>query len=172
MNLLKTLILKTLRDREDSLTSEYSSMSSHSSDHQSEDEDYDSQQEMDTSGEMKRAKLDYDDHVDYNINIEEVASVSEIEECFLEQLDDVKTKRFTEEKPAEYLQQELESPTKTEDSCLSSSYRDGSTTTLTAEGSNADTTSSPSIESKETNDVEMVDKFTDSVSLLPLFTSS
>jgi hypothetical protein len=172
MNLLKTLILKTLRDREDSLTSEYSSMSSHSSDHQSEDEDYDSQQEMDTSGEMKRAKLDYDDHVDYNINIEEVASVSEIEECFLEQLDDVKTKRFTEEKSAEYLQQELESPTKTEDSCLSSSYRDGLTTTLTAEGSNADTTSSPSIESKETNDVEMVDKFTDSVSLLPLFTSS
>jgi hypothetical protein len=172
MNLLKTLILKTLRDREDSLTSEYSSMSSHSSDHQSEDEDYDSQQEMDTSGEMKRAKLDYDDHVDYNHNIEEVASVSEIEECFLEQLDDVKTKRFTEEKSAEYLQQELESPTKTEDSCLSSSYRDGSTTTLTAEGSNADTTSSPSIESKETNDVEMVDKFTDSVSLLPLFTSS
>ncbi|GAU17601.1 hypothetical protein TSUD_341450 [Trifolium subterraneum] len=155
MNLLKTLILKTLRDREDSLTSEYSSMSSHSSDHQSEDEDYDSQ-EMDTSGEMKRAKLDYD-------NIEEVASVSEIEECFLEQLDDVKTKRFTEE---------LDSPTKTEDSCLSSSYRDGSTTTLTAEGSNADTTSSPSIESKETNDVEMVDKFTDSVSLLPLFASS
>ncbi|WJX79690.1 Rho GTPase-activating protein 2 [Trifolium repens] len=173
MNLLKTLILKTLRDREESLTSEYSSMSSHSSDHQSENEDYDSQQEMDTSGEMKRAKIDYDDHVNYNHNIEEfVASVSEIEECFLEQLDDVKTKRFTEEKPAEYLQQELESPTKTEDSCLSSSYRDGSTTTLTAEGSNADTTSSPSVESKETNDVEMVDKFTDSVSLLPLFTSS
>ncbi|CAJ2632121.1 rac GTPase activating protein [Trifolium pratense] len=155
MNLLKTLILKTLRDREESATSEYSSMSSHSS----EDDDYDSQQEMDTSGEMKRAKLDYDDHVDYNHNIEEVASVSEIEEC----LDDVKTKRFAEE---------LESPTKTEDSCLSSSYRDGSTTTLTAEGSNADTTSSPSIESKETNDVEMVDKFTDSVSLLPLFASS
>lgn len=163
MNLLKTLILKTLRDREETATAEYSSMSSHSSD------EYDSQQEMYTSGELKRTKLDYDDHVDYSHNIEEAASaLSEIEECFLEQLDDVQTKRFTKEKPAEHLQEELESPTKTEDSCLSSSYRNGSTTT---EGSNADT-SSPSIESKNTNDVEMVDKFSDSISLLPLFASN
>jgi len=163
MNLLKTLILKTLRDREETATAEYSSMSSHSSD------EYDSQQEMYTSGELKRTKLDYDDHVDYSHNIEEAASaLSEIEECFLEQLDDVQTKRFTKEKPAEHLQEELESPTKTEDSCLSSSYRNGSTTT---EGSNADT-SSPSIESKDTNDVEMVDKSSDSVLLLPLFASN
>jgi len=154
MNLLKTLILKTLRDREETATAEYSSMSSHSSD------EYDSQQEMYTSGELKRTKLDYDDHVDYSHNIEEAASaLSEIEECFLEQLDGVQTKR---------LQEELESPTKTEDSCLSSSYRNGSTTT---EGSNADT-SSPSIESKDTNDVQMVDKFSDSISLLPLFASN
>lgn len=138
MNLLKTLILKTLRDREETSTEEYSSMSSHSSDRQSEVDDYDSQQEMDTSGEFKRAKLDYDDHADYSHNIEEAAASNYNAESVISVTD-----------------------TKTEDSCLSSSSRDDSTTT---EGSNDETTSSPSIESKETNDVEMVNKCGDSVS--------
>ncbi|KAL5060477.1 hypothetical protein RYX36_032081 [Vicia faba] len=137
MNLLKTLILKTLRDREETSTEEYSSMSSHSSDHQSEVDEYDSQQEMDTNGESKRAKLDYDDHDDYSHNIEEAASNYNVESVI------------------------SVTDTKTEDSCLSSSSRDDSTTT---EGSNDDTTSSPSIESKETNDVEMVNKCGDCVS--------
>ncbi|CAK8544244.1 unnamed protein product [Lathyrus sativus] len=137
MNLLKTLILKTLRDREETSTEEYSSMSSHSSDHQSEVDDYDSQHEMDTSGECKRAKLDYDDHADYSHNIQEAACNYNVESVI------------------------SVTDTKTEDSCLSSSDRDDSTTT---EGSNDDTTSIPSIESKETNDVEMVNKCGDSVS--------
>ncbi|XP_058738907.1 rho GTPase-activating protein 2-like [Vicia villosa] len=146
MNLLKTLILKTLRDREETSTEEYSSMSSHSSDHQSEVDDYDSQQEMDTNGESKRAKLDYDDHADYSHNLEEAAaSVESPKSC------------------SNYHTESVISvtDTKTEDSCLSSSSRNDSTTT---EGSNDDTTSSPSIQSKETNDVEMVNKCGVSVS--------
>lgn len=196
MNLLKTLILKTLRDREETATAGYSSMSFHSSDPQSED-DYDSQQEMDTSGELRGTKSDCDDHdVDYSRNSEEeeeeekeeAASVSEIEECFMKQLDDENTKGISEE-PAGYLQEELESPrscsgnnmesvisftdTKTENSCSCSTYEDDSrTTTLTAEERSNDVTSSLSIGSTGTDDVEMIDKFTDSVSLLPLFASS
>ncbi|KAG4928553.1 hypothetical protein JHK85_055039 [Glycine max] len=80
-----------------------------------------------------------------------------------------------------YLQEKLESPKscsgynlesalsftdiKTVDSCSSPSYEDDSRTTLTTEESNADTSTS-------TDDVEMIDKFTDSVSLVPLFASS
>ncbi|TKY61842.1 Rho GTPase-activating protein 2 [Spatholobus suberectus] len=191
MNLLKTLILKTLREREETAAAGYSPMSFHSSDRRSED-DYDSQQEMETSGELRQTKSDDDDHdVNYSHGSEEEgeadadASVSEIVECFLKRLDD-KTKRFSEE-PAGYLHEKLESPrscsgynlesalsftdVKTGNSCSSSSSEDDSRTTLTAEESNADT-SSPSIESTSTNDVEMIDKFTDSVSLVPLFASS
>ncbi|PQM34999.1 rho GTPase-activating protein 2 [Prunus yedoensis var. nudiflora] len=52
MNLLKTLIMKTLREREENdETGGYSPMSSCSSDHQT-DEDFDSQQEMDTRSEL------------------------------------------------------------------------------------------------------------------------
>ena len=61
MNLLKTLILKTLREREETAAAGYSPMSSLSSDCQSED-DY-SQQEMDTSGELRETKSDDDDDV-------------------------------------------------------------------------------------------------------------
>ncbi|XP_020210995.1 rho GTPase-activating protein 2 [Cajanus cajan] len=188
MNLLKTLILKTLREREETAAAGYSPMSSRSSESQSED-DYGSQQEMDTSDELRGTKSDDDDDVSYSHVSEEEgeanASVSEIVECFLKRLDE-KTKRFSEE-PAGCLQEKLESPKscsdynlesalsftdiKTVNSCSSPSYEDDSRTTLTAEESNADT-SSPSIESASTNDVEMVDKFTDSVSLVPLFASS
>ncbi|KAK7337380.1 hypothetical protein VNO77_17949 [Canavalia gladiata] len=168
MNLLKTLILKTLGEREETATAAgCSPMSSHSSDHQSEDE-YDSQQEMDTSGELRETKSDYDDdHVNYSHSSEEegkdAASVSEIVKCFLKRLDE-KTKGLSE-KPPEYLQkEELESP-------RSCSCGDESRTTLTVEESNVDT-SSPSVGSTSTNDVEMVDKFTDCVSLVPLFASS
>uniref|UniRef100_A0A803MSQ4 Uncharacterized protein n=1 Tax=Chenopodium quinoa TaxID=63459 RepID=A0A803MSQ4_CHEQI len=75
MNLLKTLITKTLREREEAVTDEnYSPMSSRSSGQES-DEEYDSQQEMDTS--LGRGSLS------------EIGGGSsrEIEECFLRQLD-------------------------------------------------------------------------------------
>ncbi|CAL0302465.1 unnamed protein product [Lupinus luteus] len=155
MNLLKTLILKTLREREETTTSGYSSMSCHSSDHQSEDE-YDSQQEMDTSGELIRTKSDYDDdHVHYNHTSEEegeAASISEIEECFLKTLDENTTK-FSEE-PAGCLQEELAARTRhcsshnmesdmsfTENSCSSSSCRDESRATPVDMSSNVGTSS-------------------------------
>lgn len=162
MNLLKTLILRTLRDREETSTEGegYSPMSFHSSDRESE-EYYDSQQEMDTRGELRETKSDYDEHVEYIHNNEEeeeeeeAAFVSEIEESFLKQLNAENRKKLSE----------------AENSCLSSTYEDESTTTLTAEGSNVDS-SSPSTGSKSTNDVEMIDKFSDSFSLLPLFASS
>lgn len=171
MNLLKTLILRTLRDREETSTEGYSPMSFHSSDRESEDY-YDSQQEMDTSGELRETKSDYNEHVDYIHNIEEeeeeeAAFVSEIEECFLKQLNDENTKKLSEEKMKSVTSF---TDTKDENSCLSSTFGDESTNS-TAEGSNVDI-SSPSTGSTSANDVEMMDKFSDSFSLLPLFASS
>ncbi|KAK7255251.1 hypothetical protein RIF29_28658 [Crotalaria pallida] len=100
MNLLKTLILETLREREATTTSGYSSMSCHSSDKQSEDE-YDNQLEMDTNGGLKRTKSDCEDDqgLYYHSSEEEegeAASICETEECFLKSLDE-NTKEFSEE---------------------------------------------------------------------------
>ncbi|KAL2566506.1 hypothetical protein AAZV13_19G169700 [Glycine max] len=161
MNLLKTLILKTLREREETAAAGYSPMSSLSSDCQSED-DY-SQQEMDTSGELRETNHASEEEGKAD------ASVNEIVECFLKRLDE-KTKRFSEEPAWSCSGYNLESALsftdiKTVDSCSSPSYEDDSRTTLTTEESNADTSTS-------TDDVEMIDKFTDSVSLVPLFASS
>ena len=185
MNLLKTLITKTLREREETETGGYSPTSFHSSDHQSEDE-YDSQQDMDTSGELRGDKLDYDDHAHYSQSSEEegeAESSSEIEDCFLKQLDE--NTNGLSEKPVGHLQGELASPrscsgynmesamsytdSKTGNSCSSSTFEEKSRTTMTAVDSNIDTRS-PSIGSS--NDVEMTDKFTASVSSVPLFASS
>nr|KYP71635.1 Rho GTPase-activating protein gacA [Cajanus cajan] len=165
MNLLKTLILKTLREREETAAAGYSPMSSRSSESQSED-DYGSQQEMDTSDELRGTKSDDDDDVSYSHVSEEEGEANASVRCLQEKL----------ESPKSCSDYNLESALsftdiKTVNSCSSPSYEDDSRTTLTAEESNADT-SSPSIESASTNDVEMVDKFTDSVSLVPLFASS
>ncbi|KAJ4727576.1 Rho GTPase-activating protein [Melia azedarach] len=103
MNLLKTLIMKTLREREENASGGYSPVSSHSSDRQSE-EDYDSQQEMDTSCELRGPTSDYDDHAHYTHSSDdgdegEGESLSEIEECFLRKLDENQnvTNSFTEQ---------------------------------------------------------------------------
>lgn len=90
MNLLKTLIIKTLREREEGARDEYSPMSSHSAGRES-DEEYDSQQEMDTSCESRGPGSGCDDHTDYTHNVEyehedEAEPLSEIEECFLRRL--------------------------------------------------------------------------------------
>ncbi|KAH0978496.1 hypothetical protein GBA52_028215 [Prunus armeniaca] len=63
MNLLKTLIIKTLREREETDTGSYSPMSSRSSDHQT-DEDFDSQHEMEmeSSSELSGPTSDYDEN--------------------------------------------------------------------------------------------------------------
>lgn len=85
MNLLKTLIMKTLRQREETATEGYSPMSSRSYDRHN-PEDFDSQPEMDTSS---GPTSDYDDdhaHYSHNSGNEvEVETLSEIEESFLRQ---------------------------------------------------------------------------------------
>lgn len=95
MNLLKTLIMKTLREREETASGGSSPVSSHSSDQQSE-EGFDSEQEMDTSCELRGPPSDYDDHAhncqssedeDEDEGVGEGESLSEIEECFLRRLD-------------------------------------------------------------------------------------
>ncbi|MED6155273.1 Rho GTPase-activating protein 2 [Stylosanthes scabra] len=188
MNLLKTLILKTLREREETATDSYSPMSFRSSDCQSEDE-YDSQQVTDTSGELHGTKLDYDDHDndDDDANCShscegeegEVQSLSEIEQCFLKCLDENTEQGYSEQEPCSpkscsgYNKQSALSCTDTKpgNSCSSPSCGDDSSTPLTAERSNVDT-SSPSTGSTGTSDVEIIDKFAVSESLGPLFSSS
>ncbi|CAL5437088.1 unnamed protein product [Camellia sinensis] len=94
MNLLKTLITKTLREREDAATGGNSPMLSGSSDHQT-DGEIDSQQEMDTSCELRGPMSEYDEHDDAQYSNSsssgdenDIESLSEIEECFLRQLDE------------------------------------------------------------------------------------
>ncbi|XP_038897013.1 rho GTPase-activating protein 2 [Benincasa hispida] len=95
MNLLKTLIMKTLREREEAASGGYSPMSSHSSDQQM-NEDFDSQDDMDTGDESRGPNSDVENDVnDYNHSSEDgdedEGSLSEIEECFLRQLDETKS---------------------------------------------------------------------------------
>ncbi|XVE73231.1 hypothetical protein DITRI_Ditri11bG0100500 [Diplodiscus trichospermus] len=101
MNLLKTLIMKTLREREETATGGYSPMSSDSCDGPT-DEEFDSQQDMDTSCELRGPTPDYDNALYSNYSgdeDDEVESLGEIEECFLRQLDGNKnvTNSFSEE---------------------------------------------------------------------------
>lgn len=117
MNLLKTLITKTLRDREETSGGGYSPMSSHSSGHQTEtDEEFDSQHDMETSCELRQAPSDYDDHAHFSTGSDEEAddddieSSSEVEESFLRQLDEDKnsTDMFVEQ-PASFSGSKMES---------------------------------------------------------------
>ncbi|GMH27781.1 hypothetical protein Nepgr_029624 [Nepenthes gracilis] len=89
MNLLKTLILRTLREREEATTmGEYSPSSSHSYVEQMGDDDYDSQEEeeeMDISGESRGPSSNSDDEEE---GAGEVGALTEIEQCFLRQLAD------------------------------------------------------------------------------------
>ncbi|GAA0153513.1 cytoskeletal protein [Lithospermum erythrorhizon] len=92
MNMLKSLIIKTLREREEtSSTGDYSPMSSGSSSRQT-GEEYDSQQEMETSCESAGLASDDDVQSPYSFNItddkHELESLSDHEESYLKQLDD------------------------------------------------------------------------------------
>ncbi|KAL3647931.1 Rho GTPase-activating protein 2 [Castilleja foliolosa] len=93
MNLLKTLITKTIRDRDEAANEgDYSPMSSRSSGPNS--EEYDSQQEemMDTScestGPNSEDEDDQDEYSPSSKDKDEVESLSEIEVSFLRQLDE------------------------------------------------------------------------------------
>lgn len=192
MNLLKTLIMKTIREREESATGEYSPMSSRSS-HQQTYEDFDSQQEMDISCELQAPTSDNDDNCPYNHSSEdedEVELLSEIEECFLRQLDgkNTTTNSFSEE-PSNDLQSEHASPS----SCLGFNGESGISSVSFTESKNGKSSSSssdvedletsliavetkfdkesPSIACASANDVEMIDKSV-STSPMPLLTST
>ncbi|MCL7045858.1 hypothetical protein MKW94_001779 [Papaver nudicaule] len=93
MNLLKALILKTLREREEVASGGGDSpFSSHSSDQHTDEENFDSEQdEMDTSGELKGPTLGYYNNDAYSESSEgeeeeEIHQLNPIEECFLRQL--------------------------------------------------------------------------------------
>ncbi|XXG83341.1 hypothetical protein AAC387_Pa10g1118 [Persea americana] len=88
MNLLKTLILKTLREREETATGGNSPFSSTSSDQQADEDDFDSQHEVDMSCDSREHTSDEDD-AEYSHNSgDESYSLNEIEECFLKQLEE------------------------------------------------------------------------------------
>ncbi|KAK9086596.1 hypothetical protein Syun_028990 [Stephania yunnanensis] len=91
MNLLKTLIIKTLREREETATGGYSPFSSRNSDRQG-DQDFDSHHETDTSCELRTQSSHYSDHADYSHhsseNEEEGEPMDAVEECFLRQLEE------------------------------------------------------------------------------------
>ncbi|KAJ9171894.1 hypothetical protein P3X46_015196 [Hevea brasiliensis] len=114
MNLLKTLITKTQREREETETGGYSPMSFHSSGQQT-DEDFESQQEMDTSCELRQAPSDHyeEDRAHYsphNEDDDETESLIEIEDCFLRPLDENRTGYiFFQQAPAD-LPREFASP--------------------------------------------------------------
>ncbi|XP_072994334.1 rho GTPase-activating protein 2-like [Typha latifolia] len=83
MNLLKNLILKTLREREETVTEAYSPFSTSSNKVDNEDD------EIETSGESNRHILgDYSTHyASYVTEEDDQDSLKDIEECFLRQLD-------------------------------------------------------------------------------------
>lgn len=138
MNLLKTLITKALRERDEAGDGGYSPLSSRSSEGQSDDdedeEEYDSQQEMDTSCESTGLASDEDEDRD------EVESISAIEECFLRQLDENENAKNGFRKQLEgILCRDNESPVSgspfNADSCLSvSDSRIGSSFLSTSDG--------------------------------------
>ncbi|GFY98753.1 Rho GTPase activating protein with PAK-box/P21-Rho-binding domain-containing protein [Actinidia rufa] len=147
MNLLKTLITRVLRQREEAANSP---MSYRSSD-QTTDGEIDSHQEMDTSCELRGPISEYDDHTHCRSSSEdEDEALSEIEECFLQQLD-------------------YENEAKIED--LSPSDGKDSVANLIADGEKEESENDLNISSnrwENTEDVEMVDKLVESVFPVPL----
>ncbi|KAK1294618.1 hypothetical protein QJS10_CPA16g01461 [Acorus calamus] len=90
MNLLKTLILKTIREREEATMGENWSFSSPSS-YQQSDDDSDRLQEVDMNGELREQSSD-DDCVSNRYSVGESGGeddvMSSIEECFLRRLEE------------------------------------------------------------------------------------
>ncbi|KAK1278919.1 hypothetical protein QJS04_geneDACA003318 [Acorus gramineus] len=90
MNLLKTLILKTIREREEAAVGENWSFSSPSS-YQQSDDDSDRLQEVDMSSELREQSSD-DDCVSNRYSVGESGgeddAMSSIEECFLRRLEE------------------------------------------------------------------------------------
>lgn len=182
MNLLKTLITKTLRERDEACDGGYSPLSSHSSERQT-DEEYDSQQETDTSCESTGLASDDDEQAQYSPcskDRDEVESLSEIEECFLRQLDENESAKNGFRKQLEgILSREHVSPASgcspfNADSCpslsdsrigssfLSTSDGEDSRISSIASGPKMDKESIPGVQAL-TGDLDMVDNVVESV---------
>ncbi|KAA8543174.1 hypothetical protein F0562_021331 [Nyssa sinensis] len=173
MNFLKTLIMKILREREETAMGGYSPSSSHLSDRQT-DEEFDNQREIDTGCELRGSMSDYDEHAHYSHSSEEdeVESLSDIEERFLRQLDENESakKGFMAELVG--LQKEHTSPksgstfngesgislsdSKTGSSGLSTSDGEDSGASLIAVGPKDDPTKILPKRCENTNDIEII----------------
>lgn len=165
MNLLKTLIMRTLRDREEAATEGYSPMcSSYSSDPRTDGEIDDNQQDMDTSCELKGPISENDDHDIYSISSEDedededdgVETLSEIEECFLRQLRGIDN--------AEDLLSVCENGSS---SALSASDGEEPEAIIVADGEKDDLKIPPN-KWEDKSEVEMVDKIVDFAFPVPL----
>lgn len=171
MNLLKTLIMKTQRERDETATAGYSPMSC-PSDRQT-DEEFESQEEMYSSCELRRQPLDADEEeVCYSQasseDEDEVQSLSEIEQCFLKQLVENENAKDCFKKELGNLVRERSSPvsgsTYRGESGLSTSEEEVSGLSSISMGvdTNIET---PSKDSATVKDVVMVDKIVGSVPL-------
>lgn len=160
MNLLKTLIMRTLRDREEAATEGYSPMCSYSSDPRTDGEIDDNQQDMDTSCELRGPISENDDHDIYSISSEDeddgVETLSEIEECFLRQLRGIDN--------AEDLLSVCENGSS---SALSASDGEEPEAIIVADGEKDDLKIPPN-KWEDKSEVEMVDKIVDFAFPVPL----
>ncbi|PPS20040.1 hypothetical protein GOBAR_AA00532 [Gossypium barbadense] len=156
MNLLKTLIMKTLREREETASS------SHSFDHHT-DEEFDcrSLDEMDMSCEGPISDYDNSLYGNYNGDDEEdgVEAFGEIEECFLRQPDDENNKDATYsflEKPSD------ESHTSTPPGSWTGCNLESSISFTDSKNENSGSTTS---DGKDNDGVDMIDKLVESTTL-------
>lgn len=163
MNLLKTLIVKTLRERDEGAGGDYSPLSCRTSERQTEEE-YDSQQDMDTSCESASDDEDQAQYSPCSEEKDEVESLSEIEESFLRQLNENEDAKngfrkqlegiLCRESPMSVSTYNADSSvsfstSKTESSCLTTSDGEDSRTSIMAR--------TPLNMEKVTNDLEMVE---------------
>ncbi|KAL3531406.1 hypothetical protein ACH5RR_010728 [Cinchona calisaya] len=187
MNLLKTLIMKTLREREETVTEGCSPMSSHSSDRPTDEEFGSQQEEMDTSCASTGPATDDDEPANYSHSSDEkdeIESLSDIEECFLQQLDDNESAKNGFRKQLEGILCRDYSPisgctfngdpypsvsdSKIGSSCLSTSDADDWRTGSTALGLKMSNINGVPAVCRNTNDVEMAEHSAESTSPMPL----
>ncbi|KZV54340.1 rho GTPase-activating protein 2-like [Dorcoceras hygrometricum] len=173
LNLLKTLITRTLRERDDESRGGCSPISSRNSFDMQSDEEYDSQQEMDTSCVGSTTSATDDDHEALGSpgsnDKYEVESLSEIEECFLRRLDENETAKNDFRKQLEgILCREHASPNSTQDSgLLFSDSKMGSSCLSTSDGedSRASSIKLGLKSSQLTRDVDMEESVVESANL-------
>ncbi|KAF7119651.1 hypothetical protein RHSIM_Rhsim13G0018100 [Rhododendron simsii] len=182
MNLLKTLIMKTLREREEAATAAYSPMSSHSSDGEIE-----SQREMDTSCELRGPLSQCDVNSPYSNGCrdgDEIESLSDMEECLLGQSDEKENAKIPAESIGDLLQRHHVSArsgstsyiqsgvslsdSKFESSCLSTSDGEYSGACSIAVGVKDDLEIQEKLHENMDDDLEMVSKL-ESATPIPWF---